>query len=163
MINFLPIPQDQQRRLVYFSELYSGGPQMFRIIYGLVLCAAMAITLRAQTLKTVVTFNEGNGEDPFASLIEGRDHNLYGTTVYGGAADYGTVFTISAQGVHTILYSFCAQAGCSDGTYPMWLTQAADGNFYGETYNGGSTGAGTVFKITTSGELTTLYHFCSQP
>ena len=136
---------------------------MFRTICGLFLCMAMAITLPAQTLRTVVTFDETNGEDPFASLIEGADHDLYGTTVYGGAANYGTVFKISPQGVHTILYSFCAQTGCTDGTYPAWLTQGNDGDFYGETYNGGTSGAGTVFKITSSGALTTLYNFCSQP
>jgi len=49
--------------------------------------------------------------------------------------------------------------------------QAADGNFYGTTFYGG-TGSGydegdyyytgTVFKITPSGMLTTLYNFCSQ-
>ncbi len=44
--------------------------------------------------------------------------------------------------------------------------QASDGNFYGTTPEGGG-GAyhqgGTVFKITSSGTLTTLYNFCSQP
>ena len=38
-----------------------------------------------------------------------------------------------------------------------------DGNFYGTTYLGGNNnGAGTVFKITTQGMLTTLYAFCAQ-
>ena len=43
--------------------------------------------------------------------------------------------------------------------------QATDGNFYGTTLKGGrcSSGCGTVFKITSSGTLTTLYSFCSQP
>ncbi|MGB8771002.1 MAG: choice-of-anchor tandem repeat GloVer-containing protein, partial [Candidatus Korobacteraceae bacterium] len=37
--------------------------------------------------------------------------------------------------------------------------QATDGNFYGTTYSGGTTDAGTVFKITPQGALTTLHSF----
>ena len=47
--------------------------------------------------------------------------------------------------------------------------QATDGNFYGTTYAGGAysdpscpNGCGTVFKITPTGALTTLYSFCAQ-
>jgi uncharacterized repeat protein (TIGR03803 family) len=43
------------------------------------------------------------------------------------------------------------------------LVQATNGNFYGTTSAGGANGYGTVFKITPSGTLTTLYSFCSQP
>lgn len=135
--------------------------KMKRVIAGvLFLCAAVA--LRAQTLKTLVTFNQTDGEDVFSSFIEGKDGNLYGTTVYGGNSNFGTFFRISPQGIHTVLYNFCAQTNCTDGSYPEWLTQSSDGDFYGETYNGGSVGAGTVFKITSSGKLTTLYSFCTK-
>ena len=43
------------------------------------------------------------------------------------------------------------------------LVQGTDGNFYGTTQAGGANGAGTVFKMTPGGMLTTLYSFCSQP
>ncbi len=68
----------------------------------------------------------------------------------------------------TTLYSFC-QAGlpCPDGSSPNPLIQGSDGNFYGTTYYGGITAegaaaydSGTVFKLTPSGSLTTLYIFC---
>jgi len=45
------------------------------------------------------------------------------------------------------------------------LVQGTDGNFYGTTLgsgNGSKGAAGTVFKITPGGELTTLYNFCSK-
>ncbi|MGA2373128.1 MAG: choice-of-anchor tandem repeat GloVer-containing protein [Candidatus Korobacteraceae bacterium] len=42
------------------------------------------------------------------------------------------------------------------------LVQGSDGNFYGTTYSGGANDYGTVFKITPTGTLTTLYSFCSQ-
>ena len=57
----------------------------------------------------------------------------------------------------------------TDGANPHGaLVQATGGNLYGTTYNGGANttgcfgfGCGTVFKITPSGTLTTLYSFCS--
>jgi uncharacterized repeat protein (TIGR03803 family) len=52
------------------------------------------------------------------------------------------------------------------------LVQATDGNLYGTTTEGGAnnsslctgdtTGCGTVFKITPTGTVTTLYNFCAQ-
>ncbi len=42
------------------------------------------------------------------------------------------------------------------------LIQATDGNLYGTTVGGGANSYGTVFRITLSGALTTLYSFCSQ-
>jgi uncharacterized repeat protein (TIGR03803 family) len=41
------------------------------------------------------------------------------------------------------------------------LVQGTNGDFYGTTYFYGGGGHGTVFEITPSGELTTLYNFCS--
>lgn len=43
------------------------------------------------------------------------------------------------------------------------MIQATDGNFYGTTYAGGTRGYGTVFKITDSGEFTTLHSFIANP
>jgi len=39
--------------------------------------------------------------------------------------------------------------------------QGSDGNFYGTTQLDGPNGAGTVFKISPSGKLTSLHSFCS--
>src|SRR5258708_7601620 len=44
------------------------------------------------------------------------------------------------------------------------LLQGTDGNFYGTTMGGGANVYfGTIFRVTSSGELTTIYSFCSQP
>jgi uncharacterized repeat protein (TIGR03803 family) len=54
---------------------------------------------------------------------------------------------------------------CTDGASPAaTLVQATNGDFYGTTAFGGNDvrSGGTVFKITPSGTLTTLYTFCSQ-
>jgi uncharacterized repeat protein (TIGR03803 family) len=51
----------------------------------------------------------------------------------------------------------------TDGATPVDtpLVQGADGNLYGTTLGGGANGAGTVFKMTAAGTVTTLYSFCS--
>jgi uncharacterized repeat protein (TIGR03803 family) len=56
----------------------------------------------------------------------------------------------------TTLASFVGTNGSSA------LVQGTDGNFYGTTNGGGTSGYGAVFRITTGGTLTTLYSFCSQ-
>ncbi len=127
----------------------------------LLFCLAATAALPAQTFKTLVVFNQANGEDVFSSLVQGTDGNLYGSTVYGGKPNFGTIFKLTPTGTETLLYSFCLQSGCPDGSYPEWLTLASDGNFYGETYGGGAYNSGTIFKVTSSGQLTTLYSFCA--
>src|SRR5580700_1054 len=132
----------------------------------LLLCAAMAIALPAQTFTLLTTFNGHDGGDPLGALVQGASGYLYGTASFGGTG-YGTVFKITPSGNLSTLYSFSAQAGCNDGADPQaGLVQAANGDLYGTTLRGG-TGSyagsnGTVFKITPSGALTTLYSFCPQ-
>jgi len=104
-----------------------------------------------------------DGYLPYAGLVQGTDGNFYGTTLAGGANNEGTVFKMTPGGTLTTLYSFCSQSGCTDGLEPYaGLVQGTDGNFYGTTLAGGASGAGTVFKMTPGGTLTTLYSFCSQ-
>ena len=105
--------------------------------------------------------NCADGSLPLAPLVQGSDGNLYGTTTAGGANNQGTVFKITPSGSLTSLYTFCAQRFCADGAGPTGMVQGSDGDLYGVT-NVGGTGNGTVFKITPSGALTTLYSFCSQ-
>lgn len=128
------------------------------------LCAATAIASPAQTFTTLVNFNGANGAAPQPEgLVQGTDGNLYGTTLQGGANNSGTVFKMTPAGTLTTLYSFCSQSvqvACSDGNSPAGaLVQATDGNYYGTASFGGAFGAGTVFKITGSGSLTTLHSF----
>jgi uncharacterized repeat protein (TIGR03803 family) len=104
-----------------------------------------------------------DGRNPFAGLVQAVDGNLYGTTLTGGARGYGTVFKVTPSGTLTTLHSFCLQSGCPDGEFPQTgLVQATNGSFYGTTIVGGAYGCGTIFEITPSGTLTTLYSVCSQ-
>jgi uncharacterized repeat protein (TIGR03803 family) len=120
------------------------------------------------TLTTLYNFCSqsgcSDGYYPEAGLIQASNGDFYGTTTFGGAGGVGTVFKITPSGTLTTLHSFCSQSNCTDGYYPeAGLIQATNGNFYGTTYaGGGANSRGTVFKITPSGTLTTLYSFCPQ-
>jgi uncharacterized repeat protein (TIGR03803 family) len=129
------------------------------------------------TLTTLYNFCSvsgcADGAFPDAGLVLAANGDLYGTTTYGGnnncgalvslGGGCGTIFKITPSGAFTPLYAFCALPGCADGAFPyQGLVQAANGDLYGTTFEGG-TSYGTIFKITPSGALTTLYDFCSQP
>ena len=120
----------------------------------------------AGKLTTLASFNEANGQLPYNGLVEGPDGGFYSVAIAGGTGSFeGTVFKVSSAGTLTALYSFCSANGttCPDGINPEGqLIWASDGNLYGTTDGGGANDAGTVFKITPSGELTTLYNLCSQ-
>jgi len=92
-----------------------------------------------------------------ASLVQGSDGNFYGVTAYGGSSNAGTVFKVTPAGAETVLHVF---AGGSDGAAPQTpLLQANDGNFYGTTPLGGTSSAGTLFRVTTAGTETVLHSF----
>ena len=113
-----------------------------------------------------------DGVNPRAALIQASDGYFYGTTYSGGAIDgtplgFGTIFKMTPGGELTTIYTFCTQyynqgGQCTDGALPFAGLVQSGGDFYGTTYGGGANGQGTVFKITPSGTLTTLYSFCSQ-
>jgi uncharacterized repeat protein (TIGR03803 family) len=110
------------------------------------------------------------GSIPAAPLVEAPGGILYGVTSNGGLYAYptensgfngGTVFEITPNGQQNTIYNFCAQSDCADGDGPGALMLGDDGNLYGTTFEGGAHDLGTVFKITPSGMLTTLYSFCA--
>ncbi len=139
--------------------------------------AAPAFNLTFQTpvngFDTLYNFNIKHSKTEylqFGTLVQGTDGNFYGITFYGGVNSLGSFYKITASGKATTLYSFCSLGGsaCTDGSYPKATpVQASDGNFYGTTAGGGAEiqngkyTSGTIYRITPSGQLTTLYLFCS--
>jgi uncharacterized repeat protein (TIGR03803 family) len=130
----------------------------------------------AGTLTTLYNFCSQSdctdGEGPTGALVQSADGDFYGTTSDGGAnlfcdAEFGgcgTVFRITPSGALATIYSFCYRNGCTDGTFPSaGLVLATDGSLYGTTKMGGDDDAGSIFKTTPGGTLTTLYSFCRQP
>lgn len=100
-----------------------------------------------------------DGSTPEVGLVLAANGVFYGATTGGGANNYGTIYSFTASGGLTTLYSFCSQPNCTDGEESGALIQATDGNLYGYTPFGGTTDSGTLFKITTSGALTTIYQY----
>jgi uncharacterized repeat protein (TIGR03803 family) len=136
-----------------------------------ILCAATAIAASAQTFNET-NFNFANGGNPNAGpMVQAANGNFFGIAAVGGGPSNcpngnntngcGTVFELTPAGKLTALYSFCSQTACADGEYPEGaLVLGSDGNLYGTTISGGAHNGGTVFKITPTGTLTTIYSFC---
>ena len=112
----------------------------------------------------------GDGLSPQSELIMDSAGNLYGTTPNGGATigncnQCGTIFKVDPRtGNETVVYRFTKTNG--DGAFPQsGLIQDSAGNFYGTTDEGGAGGSptffnlGSVFKLDSAGNETTLYSF----
>jgi len=113
--------------------------------------------LTAQGQFTRLHSFSGVGDDgafPAAALVEALDGSLYGTTLQGGTGSQGTAFKITSAGAFITIHSFGTG---DDGTSPNGaLVQATDGNFYGTT---NERFAGTVFRMTPDGTVSTLHRF----
>ena len=136
------------------------------IVVGLGLGAAAGNLAAQVTLMTLhsLSGNPSDGSDPQAGLVQGNNGFFYGTTRQGGTNGQGTVFQISPSGSYTILYEFYNNGLHSDGEIPQAvLVQGNDGNFYGTTDGGGTSGDGSVFRISPSGSYTNLHFFSGRP
>jgi len=138
-----------------------------RFTLGLALaCAALTLNLavgaQAQTVTNLANFNFTNGSRPYAGVIQATDGNFYGTTNVGGSGYLdGNVFEVTPSGQLRSIYDFCSQPNCVDGRSPTSAPiLGSDGNLYGVTSAGGTGFYGTFYKMTLSGEITTLYSFC---
>jgi len=125
-----------------------------------------------KTGKETVLYEFTGGADGggpyYESLLRDPAGNLYGTTDFGGSgcggSGCGVIFKLDTTGTETVLYTF---TGGADGSNPSGgLVRDSAGNLYGTTRDGGipagcvfGYGCGTVFKLDTTGTLTTLYSF----
>jgi len=108
-----------------------------------------------------------DGATPDTTPILGIDGNLYGVTLSGGnilagGGGNGVFYRLTLAGRFTVLHDFCSADGCPDGGNPPGVMQASDGNFYGVAGTGTGSGGGLIFKISPSGQFTTIHTFCSQ-
>jgi len=136
----------------------------------LILIAGLGNIAHAQTYKVVYNFPTAGGGTN--ALVQGINGNLYGTS---NSSDGGSVIELTATGTVKTIYQFCSLPNCADGFQGGGLVLGSDGNLYGVTISGGANSnlecgdegiaasCGTVFKLTPTGKLTTLYSFCSQP
>ena len=99
-----------------------------------------------ETVLHSFAFDGTDGFNPYAGLVLDKLGNFYGTTVLGGVNNLGTAFKLTPAGTLSVLHSFANDG--TDGFYPFaGLVLGKKGILYGATYEGGSLGYGTVFKI----------------
>jgi hypothetical protein len=93
-----------------------------RIQLLVVIVAASATALHAQTYKALYTYsiNSGaySGIVPDGLMSQGHDGNLYSTIQNNGTAKVGTAFNMTTGGQLNTIYNFCSQKGCLDGSSP---------------------------------------------
>jgi uncharacterized repeat protein (TIGR03803 family) len=143
----------------FYGTTSRGGAKGFGTIFKIT--SAGAFTLLHNFTGTDGSMAEGQ-------LVQTADGTFYGTTAQGGPDNGGVVYKMTSAGKVTLLRSFNDSG--SNGFSPEGLLLASDGNFYGTNGSGGSgvgncplaDYCGTIFKLTPSGQLTTLYNFCPQ-
>src|SRR5262249_19883169 len=95
----------------YSGLIDVGGTLYGTTIYGGANGTATVFKLNPATGAETVLYSSGGGTDgfePYGNLVNVKN-TLYGTTVDGGADDYGTVFKLTAKtGAETVLPSFTA-------------------------------------------------------
>lgn len=122
----------------------------------------------AGALTTLLSFDGTNSAGSLFGLVHAGDGDFYETSYGGGTnrdsngAFLGNVLRLTSLGEATTVFCFNG----TNGSFPRGLMEATDGNFYGVTGRGGpgytgtiGSGAGTVFKLTSDGTLTTLVAF----
>ena len=121
------------------------------------------------TESVLYNFTAGmDGSYPYGGLTFDAAGNLYGTARDSGAYGYGTVFKMTPNPDGTWTYTVLHTFSWLDGCNPLSnLILDASGNLYGTTYQGGSVGYGTVFKLThnpnASWTESVLHNFGLQP
>ncbi len=146
----------------FYGTASTGGAWGFGSVFRVTASGVVTTLVNFTDPNTILSTTTGTtspiGASPTAKLTLGADGNFYGTTDLGGAHDKGTIFKVTPAGVLTTLFSFSGKNGSGPVSS---LTLGRDGNFYGTTETGGPyvSSAGTVFKVTPAGELTTLVAF----
>jgi uncharacterized repeat protein (TIGR03803 family) len=113
------------------------------------------ISLQGQ-FELLYTLSGADGLYMSAGLVEGPDGLLYGGTFYGGAYGYGTIFRIDGAGNFEKIHDLDNMLGEGSDIRDS-LILSSDGNLWGVAYQGAN--GGTIFKISTAGDWTTVHSF----
>jgi uncharacterized repeat protein (TIGR03803 family) len=98
---------------------------------------------------SLYSFAGGNeGRSPRATLVQAADGNIYGTTMFGGAQDMGTLFRFAPGSAPVTLAQFDGYNGANPDTA---LVQGPGDALYGTTQNGGNNNFGLIYSFNYSG------------
>ncbi len=131
-----------------YGTTYNGGAFNDGTVFKITITPGNPNTY---SYKKLFDFNSANGQNPYGSLIEATDGNLYGTTVNGGPNNYGAIYKITnltSTPVLSNVYAFTNGSPNADGAHPhAGVIQGTDGNLYGTTYDGGTSNLGTLYEL----------------
>ncbi|HEY2446166.1 MAG TPA: choice-of-anchor tandem repeat GloVer-containing protein [Rhizomicrobium sp.] len=150
-----------------FELVRSGGKTNFRVLHSF--CAQGASCADGSNpVYDGLTYRGAANGAPYDGASA-----LYGTTIYGGENNggfSGVVFELKPvtgrrRWREHVLYDFCTQTNCADGSQPYnGLLADNRGHLFGVTFGGGGNSDGTIFELSKkSGHWTetVLYSFCT--
>ena len=128
-----------------FGTTNLGGASSAGTVFELVKTS----TGYASAPTTLVSFTFTDGAYPYAGLIADATGNLFGTTFAGGTGSAGTLFEIvkTSTGFASIPTTIINFDSIHNGNSVAPLIADANGNLFGTTRYGGSSGVGTVFEL----------------
>lgn len=134
------------------------------------LTSASTTTLAASDNHLYTLASDGSQGSYVTALVKGSDGAFYGTTrtmtINSPAMESGgAIFRMTADGRYTLLHGLDSFSNSDEtnkeGISPSGLTAGSDGAFYGFAELGGSTGNGTLFRVSTDGTYTVLHTFAA--
>jgi uncharacterized repeat protein (TIGR03803 family) len=135
---------------LYGTTFQGGHEGLYGVVFEL-----LSSPSGAWQHKILHTFYDAPAANPMAGLVFDRAGNLYGTTTLGAnlsacAGGCGTLFKLApglnGSWIFSVLHLF---GRGTDGYHPSGqLILGQDGYLWGTTQEGGSHGAGAVFRIT---------------
>jgi uncharacterized repeat protein (TIGR03803 family) len=141
-----------------YGGAFAGGTASGGTFYGGALFKLPAKGAESTIYAFCADAGCADGQDPSYVARDSRG-NFYAEVAGAGSAMQGAIAVVTAQGMESMLWQFCSLAGCVDGQSPSGPLAVIGGSLYGATQGGGASGEGTVYELTPSGALTTLYSF----
>ncbi len=130
-----------------YGTTYHRGTGGYGVVYRLTPDGAGSFSY-----TVLHSFNSTDGANPYAGVIRDSSGVIYGTTLYGGSSDHGTVFMLAPDGAGGFVQNVIHHFNATEGAHPFaGVIQDSGGTLYGTTYQGGGSGFGTVFSLMPDG------------
>ena len=127
--------------------------------FGGTYSAGTVYKIAGTKVTTLYSFDGPHGSYPTGGLVQGADGNLYGTTTAGGSTNAGVIYKITTAGSLTVMVNFDNVHTLGGYQAFAGLVAGSDGNLYGATIWGGTSGYGEIFQMTTGGAYAPLFNF----
>jgi uncharacterized repeat protein (TIGR03803 family) len=131
-----------------YGTTYQGGPSSQGTVFEL---SKSGSTWTETVLHSFADISGSDGYYPYGALTFDAGGNLYGTTLYGGKFNVGTVFQLKASNgkfTYHVIHAFTNSTSSAYYPYGGLVVDSKNGFLYGTTYNGGVIwNAGAVYQL----------------